>query len=369
MKMNIITFVTEASGGTRSWAHRPVLKSGVVTVGFLVLVGMSVPVAIGIGSVPVPPAHVIGAIIEQLGGPVCDGCTAAETNIVWLLRLPRVIIGCAVGAGLSVAGAAVQALTRNVLADPYLLGVSQGASLGAATHILFGVSLLGGAASGALGAAGLAGSAFAGAVLAIVLVLAVARIGGRLVSSRLVFAGIAIGFALGAVTNLLVFLSESRDAVRAVMFWTLGSLGQTRWDQIPIVVAVVAGATALLWLWSRRFDALSLGDDTALSLGTDPTRFRAMAVIVVAACVAVCVSVSGAIGFVGLVVPHIARLLVGAPHRRLLPVAALLGSLVLVWSDVLARTAFQPTELPLGVLTALLGTPLLVILVHRLRTT
>ena len=331
---------------------------------FLGLVG-SIVLTVGIGSVAVPPSHVWGAVADRIGGPTCHECTIAELNIVWLLRMPRVLIGVLVGAALSCAGVAVQALVRNPLADPYLLGISQGASFGAAVQILFGVSLAGGGL--VLGASALATSAFVGALMAIALVLAVARIGGRLVSSRLVFAGIAIGFALAALTNLLVFLSDSRDAVRAVMFWTLGSLGQSRWDQLPVVAIVVLGSGLLLWWWSRRFDAITLGDDTALSLGTDPTRFRTAAVIVVAALVAVSVSVSGAIGFVGLVVPHIARLLVGATHRRVLPAAALIGALVLVWADALARTAFQPVELPLGVLTALLGTPLLIVLVHRLR--
>lgn len=333
----------------------------------LATVAGSVVLTIGIGSVAVPPGHVWGAVLDRLGGPSCGACNVAELNIVWLLRLPRVLVGAFVGAALSCSGVAVQALVRNPLADPYLLGISQGASLGAAVQILFGIGLAGG--SLVLGASALAGSAFVGAVTATALVLAVARIGGRLVPSRLVFAGIAVGFALAALTNLMVFLSDSRDAVRAVMFWTLGSLAQARWDQLPVVTAVVTGAGFLLWWWSRRFDAITLGDDTALSLGTDPARFRTAAVVLVAALVSVSVSVSGAIGFVGLVVPHLARLLVGATHRRVFPVAALIGALVLLWADALARSAFQPVELPLGVLTALLGTPLLIILVHRLRVT
>lgn len=319
----------------------------------------SMVVSVGVGPVFVPPETVIGIVAAKLGQLAEPGpWTAAEGNIVWLLRLPRVIAGALVGAALSVAGAVIQALVRNPLADPYLLGISSGASAGAATQILFVAS--------AAGAAALAGSAFLGALVAIALVFGLARVGGRLVPGRLVFAGIAVGFALGALTNLLVFLSNSRDGVRAVLFWMLGSLGQSRWDTLGLLCLSTVVTFVLLLGWSRRLDAIALGDDTARTLGTHPIRFRALATATVALSVAVAVSVSGAIGFVGLVVPHVARRLVGARHRLVLPASALIGGLVLVWADALARTAFAPAELPLGVLTALLGTPLLIVLVHRM---
>ncbi|MGL5817024.1 MAG: FecCD family ABC transporter permease [Phycicoccus sp.] len=316
---------------------------------------------VAIGSVTIDPARVVAVVAARTGlhTPDAVAWTASEENIVWLLRVPRVLAGVAVGAALAVAGAVIQALVRNPLADPYLLGISSGASAGAAGHILFGLGA-------ATGAGALAGSAFAGSLVAIVLVFAVARIGGRLVPSRLVFAGIAVGFGLGALTNLLVFVANSRDGVRAVLFWTLGSLGQSRWDVLPLLWAVTAVAVVGFWGWSRRLDAMALGDDTARSLGTHPTRFRGLAALLVALLVAVAVSVSGAIGFVGLVVPHLARRLVGGSHRVLLPTSALLGGVVLVAADTLARTVVAPAELPLGVLTALLGTPLLVVLVHRM---
>ncbi|WP_418275698.1 FecCD family ABC transporter permease [Isoptericola jiangsuensis] len=313
-------------------------------------------VAVGIGPVAIAPSTVADVVLGRLGLADTAGTGAADDSIVWLIRVPRVVLGVAVGAALALAGVVVQALVRNPLADPYLLGISSGASVGAAASILFGV---GG------GVLALTGSAFAGALLAIVLVLSVARIGGRLIVSRLVFAGIAVGFALTALTNFLVFASESREGARAVMFWTLGSLAQSRWESVPLAVVAVLAATAVFVGWSRRLDALAIGDDTALALGTDPVRFRSAAVVLVSLLVAVAVSVSGLIGFVGLVVPHIARRLVGAGHRIVLPVSALLGALLLVCADVLARTAFAPRELPLGILTALIGTPLLIALVRR----
>ncbi len=315
-------------------------------------------VAVGVGPVGVAPDVVARVIAGELGLRVAETWSASERSIVWLIRLPRVLLGVFVGAALALSGVAIQALVRNPLADPYLLGISSGASTGAAASILFGFG------SG-LGAIALTGSAFAGALFAIVLVLSIARIGGRLVTSRLVFAGIAVGFALTALTNFLVFASSSRDGTRAVLFWMLGSLAQARWSSVPLLVVAILAAVILLTAWSRRFDALAIGDDTALALGTDPTRFRAIAAVAVSLTVAVAVAVSGLIGFVGLVVPHIARRLVGGRHRILFPVAALVGAVLLVAADALARVVFAPRELPLGILTALLGTPLLIALVRR----
>lgn len=220
----------------------------------------SMVASVGVGPVNISPETVIGVVGAKLGIADPSTWTAAETNIVWLLRLPRVIAGAFVGAALSVAGAVIQALVRNPLADPYLLGISSGASAGAATQILF--------LSSAAGATALAGSAFLGALLAIALVFALARTGGQLIPSRLVFAGIAVGFALGALTNLLVFLSNSRDGVRAVLFWMLGSLGQSRWDTLGLLGLSTVATFVLLLGWSRRLDAIALGDDTARTLGT-----------------------------------------------------------------------------------------------------
>ncbi|GAA1857875.1 FecCD family ABC transporter permease [Microbacterium koreense] len=315
-------------------------------------------VAVGIGPVAVPPDVVARVIAGELGLGPGQADLGSDHAIVWMIRVPRVILGLFVGAALAVAGVVIQALVRNPLADPYLLGISSGASTGAAASILFGVG-------SSLGAIALTGSAFIGALTAIVLVLSIARIGGRLVTSRLVFAGIAVGFALTALTNFLVFAGQSRDGARAVMFWMLGSLAQARWGSVPLLVTLVVATFVVFLLWARRFDALAIGDDTALALGTNPTQFRAASALIVAIAVAAAVAVSGLIGFVGLVVPHIARRLVGGRHSILLPVSALLGALLLVAADALARVAFAPRELPLGIVTALIGTPLLIALVRR----
>jgi iron complex transport system permease protein len=262
------------------------------------------------------------------------------------------------GAVLAASGAALQAVVRNVLADPYLLGVSSGASLGAALVITLGLGSL-------IGAMTLAAGAFAGALIALVLVLSLIRGGAQLGSTRLVLAGITVSYFLAAATNLIVVFADSRDAVRAVTFWMLGSLSQSTWDTVPVLVVTCAAAIAGMLLWSRRLDAISLGDDVARSLGTDPARLRLQVAVVASFGVAAAVAVSGSIGFVGLVVPHLARRLVGATHRLVIPCSALLGAGLLVWADALARTVLAPREIPLGILTALIGTPMLMALVRR----
>ncbi|GAB3040734.1 FecCD family ABC transporter permease [Sediminivirga luteola] len=315
---------------------------------------------IAAGPVPIPLSSLTRILGHELGfGPAELGAELeSHRNIVMSTRIPRVLLGFAVGAGLALAGCVVQVLVRNILAEPYLLGISSGATAGAAASILFGYG-------SALGVWGLTGSAFAGAIAAIVLVLAVSGIGGTANSTRLILAGIAVSFMLAALTNFMVFASQGQSGARSVLFWMLGSLQQARWEQLAPTWLTVVLAGAVFWLWSRRLDALALGDDASRSLGIDAPAFRRLAFLLVAFLVAVVVSVSGSIGFVGLVVPHLARRAVGAVHRLVLPVSALMGGSLLVAADLVARTAFAPRELPLGILTALLGTPLLLILVHR----
>ena len=328
--------------------------------GLLLLV--SVPVAVGLGPVAIAPGTVTRIVSHHvLGWPEANWARSAD-SIVWLVRAPRVVLAAVVGAALAISGVALQALVRNVLAEPYLLGVSSGASTGAALTLLFG-------AGAAFGASSLTGSAFVGAIAATVLVFALARAGGRITSVRLLLAGVAVGYVLNAVTSFLIFASDTPEGARAVLFWLLGSFTRADWSSVGIAGALLVVAFTLLLWWARRLDALTLGDDTAHALGGPPARLRAEALAVVAVCVAAAVAVSGGIGFVGLVVPHVARLCVGGVHRRLLPVSALIGASFLIWADVVARTVFSPRELPIGIVTAVVGAPFLLVLVRRLRST
>jgi iron complex transport system permease protein len=325
--------------------------------GILFLVTM--PVAVGLGPVGIAPGTVAQIVAHHLfGWPQTVDWSGAQDSIVWLVRMPRVLLGAVVGAGLALAGVALQAMVRNVLADPYILGVTSGASTGAAATILFGIGA-------AAGASSLTASAFVGAMAATAALYLLARVAGQITSIRLLLAGVTIGYVLSAATSFLIFASDTPEGARAVLFWLLGSLSLARWSSVGIAVLVVGVTLAALVLWGRRFDALAIGDDTARTLGVPPTRFRIQALAMVSLCVGAVVAVSGGIGFVGLVVPHVARLCVGGAHRRVYPVAALIGAVFLVWADVFARLVFAPRELPIGIVTAVVGAPLLIILVRR----
>ncbi|EHR61646.1 FecCD family ABC transporter permease [Saccharomonospora cyanea] len=320
----------------------------------------TVVLAVGIGAIGLSPSTVVQIIGHHtFGTPAQWSWTAPQDAIVWQVRLPRVLLGAAVGAALAVCGVALQAMVRNLLADPYLLGITSGASTGAAGAILFGFGA-------GLGENALSTSAFLGALAASVVVFAVARAGGRITSLRLLTAGVAVGYALYAATGFLIFASDSAEGSRSVLFWLLGSLGLARWG-VPLVsvLVVVCATVAVLTLGSRHLDALAVGDETAHTLGVSPTRLRVRLLVLVSLCVGAVVAASGGIGFVGLVVPHLARRFVGAAHGRVVPVAALLGAVFLVWADVLARVSLYPRELPIGIVTAIVGAPFLLLLVRR----
>ncbi|WP_017627579.1 FecCD family ABC transporter permease [Nocardiopsis chromatogenes] len=312
-------------------------------------VAAAVPLSVGVGAVPVPPQEVLGIVADRLSSPA--PAASPEAYIVWELRGPRAVQAVFVGAGLAVAGAVVQALVRNPVADPHLLGLSSGASTGAVLAM---------AVLGAAGPLVLPGAAFAGAVAAGLAVFALARARGALEPLRLVLVGVAVGQLLGGATSFLVLRQASGDAQQQVLFWLLGSLAGARW---PLALGCAAAVTALLALLTARartLDALALGAEGAAALGVHADRARAGLFAAAALVTGAVVAVAGAIGFVGLVVPNLARLLVGAGHRRVLPTAALLGALMLVAADLGARTALRPTELPIGILTAVVGVPFFV---------
>lgn len=324
------------------------------------VVTMTTAVAVGAGGVsPTTAAAIVSRHLFAVPAEV--DWTVPQDSIVWQVRLPRAILAAVVGAGLAASGVALQAMVRNVLADPYLLGINSGASTGAAAAILFGVGA-------GFGEYALSLSAFFGAFASSVVVFLVARAAGRVTSLRLLLAGVAVGYALYAATSFLIFASGSAEGARSVLFWLLGSLGLARWSgPLAVAVVVIVAALVLLTLYGRRLDVLAIGDETARTLGLAPDRFRVQLLIVVALCVGVSVAVSGSIGFVGLVVPHLARRFVGATHRRVIPAAALVGAIFLIWTDVAARTVLQPQEVPIGIITSLVGAPFLLVLVHRFR--
>ncbi len=311
-----------------------------------------------LGAVHIPWRAVLGFLWAELTGGVVVAADIAEYRIVVDSRLPRVVLAAAVGAGLGAVGLLVQAMVRNALADPYVLGISSGASVGATAVVLFG-------AFGALGVYALSSAAFAGAFGATVLVYLMARSSAGLVPLRLVLTGTAVGYGFSAATTVLVFMAPHGDAARSVMFWLLGSLAGATWQMVPLVVTVAVVGLAIIAAFARHLNALSMGDEVSAALGLNAARFRLLLFVVSAAMTGCFVAVCGAIGFVGLVVPHVARLLVGADHRRLMLVTPLLGAVFLVTADLVARILLPPQELPLGAVTAAVGVPVFVLLMRR----
>lgn len=323
---------------------------------------VSLIISVGLGSVPVSSGETVRIISHHLFGttPITE---SVKDTIVWDIRVPRAILGMAVGSGLALAGGILQTLVRNILADPYIIGINGGASTGAALAILFG-------AGASLGDYALQGSAFIGAVVASFILYGVARSQGRLTSIRLLIAGVALGYALSAVTSFLIFASGNAEGARSVMFWLLGSLGLAKWDlALLITVVVVVFGLFIGVVWGRNLDALGIGDETALTAGINPERFRLLMLVLTCLLVGAIVAMAGSISFVGLVIPHLARRAVGGSHRFMLPVSALLGAVLLMWADIGARMLLAPRELSIGIITALVGAPFLLILVRNMRAT
>ncbi|KMO96788.1 FecCD family ABC transporter permease [Streptomyces roseus] len=316
---------------------------------------------LALGPVRIAPGQVLDIV---LGGP--GARTGAFASIVWDVRMPRVLLGAVVGAGLAVAGTVLQALVRNQLADPFLLGASSGASLGAVLVIVLGAGAAGTAgALGGIGALSVPAAAFAGSMGALVAVYAMARRGGTMTTGRLILAGVAVQYVLSALTSLVLVLAAHPDQIRSVLFWTLGGLGGARWDELALPATALLVGTALLTALARPLDLLLAGEEGARTLGLDTGLFRAAVFVLTSLVIGVLVAYSGAIGFVGLMVPHAARMAVGAGHRALLPVAALGGAVFLTLADLLARTAAAPEEIPVGVVTALVGGPFFLWMLRR----
>ncbi|WP_034227997.1 putative F420-0 ABC transporter permease subunit [Actinotalea ferrariae] len=318
----------------------------------LVALVVSVVLAVTVGPAGIGPVDVWRSIGAHLGVGTAP-LTELRDSIVWDLRLPRVLTAAAVGAGLALCGAVMQSLLRNPLADPYLLGLSSGASTGAVVVVVLGAAVA------------LPLAAFVGALAALVLTLALAGSAGAVTPTRTVLAGVAVSQLGAAATSFVVFWSADGDSYREILSWLMGSLGAATWQSAAIAVPTVLVVGGLLVLAAGTLDAFAFGDTTAASLGVDVRRVRRLLLLGVALLTGALVAVAGAIGFVGLVLPHAVRLLVGAGHRLLLPLTALVGASFLIWADTAARTVFAPRELPVGILTALVGAPVFAWVLRR----
>ncbi|GAB3470030.1 FecCD family ABC transporter permease [Actinophytocola sediminis] len=338
--------------------QRPVRRP---TRGYLAVLGalagglvVTVLVATGIGPVGVPVAEVTDILANRLTGGT--GTESTADLVVWQFRFPRVLLAVVVGAGLALAGAVVQSVVRNPVADPHLLGLSSGASVGAVLVLTSSTALL--------GVFTVPAAAFLGAAGAMALVLVLARQRGRLHPLRLVLVGVACAHLFSGVTSFLLAQTNNSAAQQQIIFWLLGGLSGTQWHTLPIPSVVVAAAILVLLVLARRVNVLVLGDDACAALGIHAARLRWQLLVLTTLLTGTVVAVSGGIGFVGLIIGHLARMVVGADHRRALPVTVLLGAIFLTWADVLARMVIAPAELPIGVVTAFLGVPLFLLVMR-----
>jgi iron complex transport system permease protein len=328
--------------------------------GLLFLLLLSVTLAVVIGPVPIPAEHVWQIAWAQVRGLAQGEWSQAQQNIVWLIRFPRVLMAACVGGGLAVVGVTMQAVVRNPLADPYILGISSGASVGAVLVLGLGMFAFAGSYAVSVGA-------FLFALLTFSLVFLLAQSNGKLAPGRLILAGVACSYVFSGLTSFITLTSDNRELAQSVLAWLLGSLAGTNWIDLSIPALVLIIGSSYLILQARSLNALIVGDETAATLGVNVTRFRRQLFLIMSLITGVMVATSGSIGFVGLMIPHIVRMFVGTDHRRVLPLSALIGAIFLVWVDVLARTAFAPEELPVGIITSLLGGPFFIWLLYTQR--
>lgn len=349
------TAATEARARGRSGAA--LIRPVALLAGLAVLLAASVVVATAIGTVQLPYGETARVVLAKaLGLPWA--LDATYEAIVWNVRLPRVLAAGAVGLALAVCGAAMQGLFKNPLASPDILGVSSGGALGAVVGIFLGWPLVNPWLVPA--------AAFAGALVTLVIVYALATRGGRTDMAALLLAGVAVSSFAGAIIALLYHFVED-GVLRQIVYWLMGNLGGKRWEHLAVLTPLVAAGCVGLWLLSRELNLLMGGEDDARALGVPVERTKRLVMVLASLATGAAVSVTGVIGFVGLIVPHIVRLLIGPDHRWLLPASGLLGASFLILADLLARTAFSPVELRTGIVTALAGVPFFLYLLAKRR--
>ena len=335
------------------------IAAPVIFVLLLAAAAVSFVISLTFGSVAYDAMDVWDVVAAHIGIiPGDDVFGSTIDSVVWSLRAPRGLLALIVGAGLALAGVVMQTLVRNPLADPYLLGVSSGASVGATAVITIGVFT-------SFGLYAISVGALFGALAATAIVYLITLVQGGLTPLRLILTGVVASSAFSALASFLVFKAQDARAAQGVMFWMLGSVVGAQWDRLLLPALVVLAAFLILMFMSNPLDAMAAGPDTAAAPGVNVERLRQILFFIQALLVGAVVAVAGGIGFVGLVIPHLARIMVGSLHRRLLPIAMVLGAVFMVWVDVIARIAAPPQEIPLGVVTGVLGAPLFLLLMGR----
>jgi iron complex transport system permease protein len=334
---------------------------GAGILGLSLLVILSVLLAVTVGTVPVTLTEAYQAIGYGLTGAdsLAGYGNGPIFDIIWLLRLPRVVLAVLVGMGLSVCGVVMQAIVKNPLADPYILGISSGASLGATLAILLGIGAVCGENSIGLVAA-------TGALAVSIGVLLLSNCGGRSNSMKLLLSGMALNAVCSAFASFVVYFANNKEGIQTIAYWLMGSLANAQWGELAVIGPVIWGGTLFFLTQSRVLNLMLLGDEVSITLGTDLNRYRQVYLLVVACMVGFVVYAAGMIGFVGLIVPHVVRMFTGTDHKQLILASAFTGAIFLIWSDVLCRVLIPRTELPIGILVSLVGAPAFVyLMIHK----
>ncbi len=348
---------------TSRWLPDGISRRALLLLALGVMLVAACLASLGAGAVAISPAEAAAILLSRLGLPITSDASPAQAGVLLAIRLPRTVLGALAGAGLGVSGALLQGLFRNPLVDPGLIGVSSGAALAAASVLVLGETFVGGLPE-ALRLFVLPLAAFGGGLVTVVMVHRLARVGGRTSIAGLLLSGIALNSLAGAATGLLLFVASDAQ-LRSVTFWNLGSLGGATWPTVAGAAPFLVFALLLAPRLARGLNLFLLGEAEAGHLGVDVESLKRRGIALAALAVGASVAVTGVIGFVGLVVPHLVRLIGGPDHRGVVPGAALLGGTLLLLADIFARTAAAPAEVPIGVVTALIGAPFLLWLLRR----
>ncbi|MBN1076571.1 FecCD family ABC transporter permease [Clostridium botulinum] len=325
----------------------------------LIILFISIGFAVTLGSTDISIREVYEVIFYKIFnvrdstsgiGPIAD--------VVWLIRMPRIILAVAVGMGLSVVGVVMQAIVKNPLADPYILGISSGASLGANLAVILGIGTMFG--SNYIGIMG-----FIGAFSISIIVLVVANVGGRSNSTKLLLSGMALSSVCSSFASFMVYISNDSQKLKTITFWLMGSLAGAKWNEIVIILIIVVVGSVFFITQNRTLNLMLLGDEVSITLGTDLHKYRIVYLLVTSLIIGIIVYASGIIGFIGLIIPHIVRMIFGTDHKKVIPISGLLGAIFLIYADVLSRVLIKGTEVPIGILVSIIGAPCFVYLMIK----
>ena len=332
----------------------------IILAALLVALVLSVLLAITFGNADI----CFGEVYSVLGHEIFhmerygEYASGAIHDVVWLIRFPRVLLAVAVGMGLSVCGVIMQAVVKNPLADPYVLGISSGASLGATLAIMLGIGT-------ALGSGFVGIMAFLGAMLTSFAVLFIANMGGRANSGKLILAGMAVSAVCSAFANFVLYIANDKGATAEVTYWTMGSLASAKWENVVVILPIILVGTLIFWTQFRNLNLMLLGDEASITLGTDLHKVRSLYMILASVMIGFSVYAAGTIGFVGLIIPHVIRMLFGTDHKRMIPLCALTGAIFLIWADVACRVILRNAEMPIGILVSIIGAPCFIYLMVK----